>query len=309
MITLQDIPENYLKKIEIYIQDISKTLNIDFQHEDFDKIIKLYQLFIIELFYFTNNHKNDKKLLKKIDSLSIKKNTLSNYIINTLPFYYKHYCKAENQIYYPAKIADTFLSIFVNIRKYNGYHNTYDIPSSNFSNILFYIELFKEHKEILHTFFVHFVFNNKNDFLFIKNIFLEQQHKESFLKEYITLLLRSIQFSKINPYLFNVLFNSLNDFDFDNEAKTHYTNLIIKDYIEKTSITEDIVLFLNKKFNKNYIFENVKELSQIRTQLVIEMYNFETDSFLHNLDNLLEYSNNFLAFKEKLFLERSLRDF
>lgn len=309
MITLQDIQENYLKKIEIYIQDISKTLNIDFQHKNFDQIIKLYQLFIIELFYFSNNHKNDKKLLKKIVSLSIKKNTLSNYIINTLPFYYQHYCKDDNNTYDPSKIAESFLSIFVSIRKCNGYNNTYDIPSSNFSNILFYMELFKEHKNILNAFLIHFIFNNTNDFLFIKKIFLELQYKESFLKEYIILLLNSIKFSKINPYLFNVLFNSLNDFDFDDEAKTHYTNVIIKDYIEKHSITENIVLFLNQKFNKNYSFENIKELSQIKPQLVIEMYNFETDSFLHNLDNLLEYSNNFLAFKEKLFFKKELRNF
>ncbi len=309
MITLNDIPENYLKKIEIYIQDISKNLNIDFQNENFDQIIKLYQLFIVEYLYFKNNKKNDNKLLKKIDSLNYKNNTLYLHVKATLPFYYQHFCNIKTE-YSDKKISDNFLSIFYSLRSLNSYNNTFNNQSALFSNFKFYFELFfKESLLMLKPFLIHFVIRNKEDLSFVQKLFLNKESDDSFLKEYVIFILDVINTNRINTLLYTELFLTLQEFSLVEYSKQHYTKIIIKEYLEKNILSEDVFLFLNKMFEKKYDFQNMKSLSLINLDLFLKMYEMEHSLFLENLNSLHSFEKDFLIFKEHMNLKKQIENF
>lgn len=309
MITLNDIPENYLKKIEIYIQYISKNLNIDFQNENFDQIIKLYQLFIVEYLYFKNNKKNDNKLLKKIDSLNYKNNTLYLHVKATLPFYYQHFCNIKTE-YSDKKISDNFLSIFYSLRSLNSYNNTFNNQSALFSNFKFYFELFfKESLLMLKPFLIHFVIRNKEDLSFVQKLFLNKESDDSFLKEYVIFILDVINTNRINTLLYTELFLTLQEFSLVEYSKQHYTKIIIKEYLKNNSLSEDVFLFLNKMFDKKYDFQNMKALSLINLDLFLKMYEMEHSLFLENLNSLHSFEQDFLIFKENMNLKKQMENF
>ncbi len=309
MITLNDIPENYLLKIKTYIENISKHLGFDISHANFNQIIELYQLFFVEYLFFKNNKKNDNKLLKKIDSLNYKNNTLHLHVKVTLPFYYQHFCNYTTE-YSDKKISENFLSIFLSLRSLNSFNNTFDKPSDVFSNFYFYFELFfKESLLMLKPFLIHFVINNKEDLLFVQKLFINKESDDSFLKEYVIFILDVIKTNRINPLLYKELFLTLQEFSLFEYSKQHYTKIIIKEYLEKNILSEDVFLFLNKMFEKNYDFQNMKSLSLINLDLFLKMYEMEHSLFLENLNSLHSFEEDFLIFKENMNLKKQMDNF
>lgn len=309
MITLNDIPENYLLKIKIYIENISKNLGFDISHTNFNQIIELYQLFFVEYLYFKNNKKNDNKLLKKIDSLNYKNNTLYLHVKATLPFYYQHFCNIKTE-YSDKKISENFLSIFYSLRSLNSYNNTFNNQSAVFSNFNFYFELFfKESLLMLKPFLIHFVIKNKEDLSFVQKLFLNKESDDSFLKEYVIFILDVIKTNRINPLLYQELFLTLQEFSLVEYSKQHYTKIIIKGYLEKNILSEDVFLFLNKMFEKKYDFQNMKSLSLINLDLFLKMYEMEHSLFLENLNSLHSFEKDFLIFKENMNLKKQMENF
>lgn len=309
MITLNDIPENYLLKIKTYIENISKHLGFDISHANFNQIIELYQLFFVEYLFFKNNKKNDNKLLKKIDSLNYKNNTLHLHVKVTLPFYYQHFCDYNTE-YSDKKISENFLSIFYSLRSLNSFNNTFNNQSTVFSNFNFYFELFfKESLLMLKPFLIHFVINNKENLSFVQKLFLNKEYDDSFLKEYVIFILDVIKTNRINPLLYRELFLTLQEFSLVEYSKQHYTKIIIKEYLEKNILSEDVFLFLNKMFEKNYDFQNMKSLSLINLDLFLKMYEMEHSLFLENLNSLHSFEQDFLIFKENMNLKKQMDNF
>lgn len=311
MITLNDMSDDSLKKIELYIKNIADSLNINTNNEHFYKIIDIYKLLFVEYLYFKNNKNNDKKLIKKIDSLNYKNNTLHIHVKVTLPFYYKYYCDHNfPEIYNLQDIEKSFSSILFSLRSLNSYENTFDNPALIFSNFKFYISLFfKESLLIVRSMLNNFIINNNKDFEYITNLFFNNEYEDLYTQEYIVFLLNAIKYQRVNTKLFKKFFYSLYSFSFDEFTIKHYTDIIISTYIDRYKLSDEVALFLNNMFNKNYDIKNMQKLSEVDVNLLLKMYNMEESLFLENL-NLL-YSNNkkFLNFKEEMLLKKEIDNF
>lgn len=311
MITLNNMSDDSLKKIELYIKNIADSLNINTNNEHFYKIIDIYKLLFVEYLYFKNNNKNDKKLIKKIDSLNYKNNTLHIHVKVTLPFYYKYYCDHNfPETYNLQDIEKSFSSILFSLRSLNSYENTFDNPALIFSNFKFYISLFfKESLLILRPMLTHFIMNNNEDFEYITNLFFSKENDDSYMKEYIIFLLNAIKYQRVNTKLFKEFFYSLQVFSLNEFTIKHYTDIIISTYIERYKLSNEVALFLNNMFNKNYDIKNMQQLSEVDVNLLLKMYNMEESLFLENLNLLYSNNKDFLNFKEAMWIKKEIDNF
>ena len=308
MLAYQNLIGNYLQK------HFKNHKLINTTHYCFDYVIEKQTLFVIDYFYLLNNSKFDEKFVKLFVSFE-KDNAIMSYLKNTTLYFYHFLCE---KVYFTSQsnnlLLHSIFCIFNNFKNKNVQNISF---TKSFFNLLY---IGKNREDIFNNLIQkinHLLGNKIDDKQFIHLLDLNtESSKNLFLHNYDFVSFEDKYKRTLNNININVNYNNLFVFyklEDDTLSVVYkpkiFTKYFITKYAQQETLSDKIISFLNKKFNKQYDSIIIKKIFFINNDVFFDLYEMENNSLLMNLKEIEVADINFIALKEKIIFNEEIKNF
>ncbi len=307
MLAYQNLIGNYLK------EHFKNHRLINVNHYCFNYVIEQQTLFVVDYFYLLNNSKFDQDFVNLFLSFE-KNNTIMSYLKNTTLYFYHFLCE---KVYFTSQshnlLLHSIISIFNNFTNKNVNNICF---SKSFFNLLY---ISKNIEDIFNTLIQkinHLLGNKIDDKQFIQvldlntesagKLFLHNYDFVSFEDKYKKILKNKIKVNYNNLFIFNIFEDDTLSLAYKPQFCTKF---FIKKYLEQKQISDNLILFLNEKFNKKYEIDIMINIFNIHYQVFFDLYYMENESLLINLKKIYFADINFIAIKEQFIYNEEMKNF
>ncbi len=305
----------YQRLISDYLKEHFKNHRlINVKNHQFNYVIEKHTLFVIDYFFLLNKSKFDQNFINLFYNFQKNKEIMS-YLKNTTIYLYHELCE---DVYFTQQshtlLLNSIKSIFYSLQKNNVKNICF---TKSFFNLLY---VFKKQNDVFETLIKNFniLFNtNLNDAEWTQTFKLHSNlSKELFLKDYDFYSFENV-FKKLNSKNIEIKYNNLfifNNSSFDESNLVYSTKYFVNSNIEtyinnEFKLSIDLILYLNKKFNKSYDPHYLKMIGDIDIYIFLDIYWRNNHTLLDNLKEIEINNINFIALKEKIFLNEQIKNF